>query len=96
MLSLEQAFGSAPSLAALQQRIRDSQRYLDWIHPALPSSLRKQIKAGPVQEKEWCLLVSNASVSTKLRHLVPTLLTILSENGAQVNSIRIKVQVSER
>jgi len=96
MLSLEQAFDSAPSLAALQQRIRDSQRYLEWIHPALPSGLRKQIKAGPVQETEWCLLVSNASISTKLRHLVPTLLAILSENGAQVNSIRIKVQVSER
>jgi hypothetical protein len=96
MLSLEQAVDLAPSLAALQRRIRDSQRYLEWIQPALPAGLRKQVKAGPVQETEWCLLVSNASVSTKLRQLLPMLLTILRENGAQVNAIRIKVQVSER
>lgn len=96
MLSLEQAVDSAPSLAALQQRIRDSQRCLEWIQPALPTGLRKQIKAGPIQEKEWCLLVSNASVSTKLRQLLPMLLNILNENGAQVNAIRIKVQVDGR
>ncbi len=96
MLSLEQAVDSAPSLAALQRRIRDSQRCLEWIQPALPVGLRKQVTAGPIQDTEWCLLVSNASVSVKLRQLLPTLLTILSENGAQVNAIRIKVQAVGR
>jgi hypothetical protein len=96
MLSLEQAVDSAPSLAALQQRIRDSQRCLEWIQHALPAGLRKQIKAGPIQETQWCLLVSNSAVSTKLRQLLPTLLTILKENGAQINAIRIKVQAGER
>jgi len=96
MLSLEQAVDSAPSLAALQQRIRESQRCLEWIQPALPIGLRSQIKAGPIQETEWCLLVSNASVSTKLRQLLPMLLTILGDNGAQISSIRIKVQASGR
>jgi hypothetical protein len=96
MLSLEQAVDSAPSLAALQQRIRESQRCLEWIQPALPIGLRTQIKAGPIQEAEWCLLASNASVSTKLRQLLPMLLTILSDNGAQISSIRIKVQASGR
>jgi hypothetical protein len=96
MLSLEQAFDSAPSLASLHRRIRDSQRCLEWIQPALPLGLRKQIKAGPIQGTEWCLLVTNASVSTKVRHLVPVLLTVLSGNGAQVNAIRIKVQASGR
>ena len=94
MLSLEQAVDSAPSLAALQQRIRDSQRYLAWIKPALPVGLRKQVTAGPTQETEWCLLVSNASVSTKLRQLLPMLLTVLKENGAQIDTIRIKVQAN--
>jgi len=96
MLSLEQAVDSAPSLAALQRRIRESQRCLELIKPALPTGLKTQIKAGPIQETEWCLLVSNVSVSTKLRQLLPMLLTILSENGAQVNAIRIKVQTSGR
>lgn len=96
MLSLEQAVDSAPSLAALQQRIRDSQRYLEWVRPVMPEGLRQQVKAGPVQDAEWCLLVSNASVSTKLRQLLPALLTTLKQNGAQVNAIRIKVQTSGR
>ena len=96
MLSLEQAFDSAPSLASLQKRIRDSQRCLEWVQPVLPLGLRKQIKAGPIQGTEWCVLVSNASVSAKVRHLVPMLLAVLIENGAQVNAIRIKVQVSGR
>lgn len=96
MLSLEQAVGAAPSLAALQQRIRDSQRYLEWVQPVLPTALRSQIKAGPVQDTEWCLLVSNASVSAKLRQLLPTLLATLSQNGAQITAIRIKVQASGR
>jgi hypothetical protein len=94
MLSLEQAVDSAPSLAALQQRIRHSQRCLEWIKPVLPTGLRKQVKAGPIQDAEWCVLVSNASVSTKLRQLLPLLLSTLNQNGAQVNTIRIKVQAS--
>ena len=96
MLSLEQAVGAAPSLAALKQRIRDSQRYLEWVQPVLPTALRSQIKAGPVQDTEWCLLVSNASVSAKLRQLLPTLLATLSQNGGQITAIRIKVQASGR
>ena len=96
MLSLGQAVDSAPSLAALRQRIQDSQRCLEWIRPALPGGLRKQVTAGPIQGNEWCLLVSNAAVSTKLRQLLPTLLIILNENGAQISSIRIKVQAVGR
>lgn len=94
MLSLEQAFDSAPSLASLQKRIRDSQRFLECIQPALPLGLRNQIKAGPIQGTEWCVLVSNASVSAKVRHLMPMLLAVLVESGAQVSAIRIKVHVS--
>jgi hypothetical protein len=96
MLSLEQAVGASPSLAALQQRVQDSQRYLAWVSPALPAALRGQVKAGPIQEGEWCLLVTNASVSAKLRQLLPALITSLKENGAQINAIRIKVQSHSR
>lgn len=94
MLSLEQAVDSAPSLAALQQRIRRSQRCLEWIKPVLPAGLRQQIKAGPIQNAEWCVIASNASVSAKLRQLLPMLLATLNQNGAQVDTIRIKVRAS--
>ena len=96
ILSLEQAVDSSPSLAALQQRIRDSQRYLEWIQPVRPAGLRQHVKPGPVQDTDWCLLVNNASVSTKLRHLLPTMLSTLRQRGAQINSIRVKVRASER
>lgn len=96
MLSLEQAVGAAPSLAALQARIRDSQRYLGRIQSVLPAALRSQIKAGPVQDGEWCVLVSNASMSAKLRQLSPALLGTLKQHGEEVTAIRIKVQTATR
>lgn len=96
MLSLEQAVVASPSLAALQQRIQDSQRCLEWVKPVLPAALQSHIKAGPIQDSEWCLLVGNASVSAKLRQLLPSLLATLMQHGAQINAIRIKVQTSDR
>ena len=91
--SLEQAAGAAPHLAVLTQRIRVSQGYLADIQHLIPVALRRQIKAGPLDEGTWCLLVSNAAVSTKLRQLLPTLQASLTQKGAQVTSIRIKVQM---
>lgn len=94
--SLEQAFGASPSLASLQERIRQSSRCLEQIQPLLPANLRKLVKAGPLEEGQWCLLVGNAAASTKLRQLLPTLLQELNQNGAQLSLIRIKVQVAGR
>lgn len=96
MLSLEQAVDSAPSLAALQQRVRESQHHLAVVSHLLPPNLQPHVMAGPVQDGEWCLLVASAAVSTKLRQLVPALLQVLTQNGAQVSAIRIKVQASRR
>lgn len=94
--TLEQAVDAAPSLASLQERIRDSQRYLDEVRNLLPTALRSQVQAGPVTDHEWCMLVGNSAVSTKLRQLVPLLLATLNEKGAQITAIRIKVQTPVR
>lgn len=96
MLSLEQAVDAAPSLAALQQRIRDSQRYLELVKHQIPASLRPHVQAGPVQDGEWCLLVTSAAASSKLRQMIPALQQVLTQNGAQVSAIRIKVQARGR
>jgi hypothetical protein len=96
LFTLEQAVEAAPSLAALQQRIRASQQHLALVSHVIPPHLRPHVVAGPVQDTEWCLLVSNAAVSTKLRQLLPALLQVLTQNGAQVSAIRIKVQASRR
>lgn len=96
MLSLEQAVSTAPSLAALQERIRASQRCLDTVKLLIPHNLRQHVKAGPIENTEWCLLVASAAASTKLRQLLPSMLQVLKENGLQISAIRIKVQLAGR
>ncbi|MCW5655003.1 DciA family protein [Hydrogenophaga sp.] len=96
MLSLEQAVGEAPTLSALRERIRESRWCLDQVQHLIPANLRPHVVPGPLQDREWCLLVASAAASTKLRQLLPALQKALVERGAQVNAIRIKVQTPGR
>ncbi|MBT9554049.1 MAG: DUF721 domain-containing protein [Hydrogenophaga sp.] len=94
--SLEQAVGAAPSLAALQERIRASTHCLNQVRHLIPVPLQRQVQAGPIEDGEWCLLVGSGAASTKLRQLLPALQQELTQNGAQVTSIRLKIQTQER
>ena len=96
VFSLEQALDAAPTLAALQERIRASSEYLDIVRHLIPAPLHKQVKAGPLTDGEWCLLVSSASASTKLRQLLPAIQKQLGEQGRQVTSVRLKIQTPQR
>jgi hypothetical protein len=93
--SLQQAASAAPSLAALQDRIRASMHNLEQVRHLIPEPLHGQVRAGPIAEGEWCLLVSSASASTKLRQMLPALQRELTQNGSQVTSIRLKIQTSK-
>ena len=93
MFSLEQAAGAAPHLAFLTERIRASQQCLSDVEHLIPTALRRYVKAGPLDEGEWCILVGNAAASTKIRQLLPAIQKTLSQKGAQVTAIRIKVQM---
>ncbi len=96
MLSLEQALGAAPALSVLRERIRESRWCLDQVQHLIPATLRPHVRPGPLQEQEWCLLVASAAASTKLRQLLPALQRTLTERGAQVNAIRVKIQTPGR
>ena len=96
LYSLEQAVGAAPSLALLQERIRESQSCMDQIRHLIPAAMRQHVVAGPLHDREWCLLVASAAASTKLRQLLPAIQQTLTSGGAQVNAIRIKVQMPGR
>lgn len=96
VFSLEEAAGAAPSLAALQERIRTSQRCLERVQHLIPQAMRRHVKAGPLQDSEWCLLVGNAAASAKLRQLQPALLQALGQSGLEVSAIRIKVQTAPK
>jgi hypothetical protein len=94
--SLAQAASEAPTLAALQDRIRASNACLQIVKPLLPPNLRAGVQAGPLQDDEWCLLVASAAVSTKLRQLLPAMIQALNQKGYQIATIRLKVRHPER
>jgi hypothetical protein len=61
--------------------------------PDLPQ-VQKAVKAGPVDEGGWTVLVANAAISAKLRQLQPRLMDTLAQKGLKVSAIRIRVQTA--
>jgi hypothetical protein len=92
--SIDEALGSAPVLAQLRDRLALSDRCFSHILPLIPITMRSRVKAGPIEERQWCLLVGSAAASTKLRQLLPTIQASLTQQGFEVSEIRIKVQTA--
>ena len=91
-MRLQEALASCGPLQSLTARLEDSRRRLETIRPLLPGLLARHVKAGPVDDKGWTLLVANAAVGAKLRQLLPRLESALRQQGWQVSAIRIHVQ----
>ena len=91
-IPLHQAAEESPTLARLVDRVRASSSRLDAIRSALPAPLRASVQAGPMEDGQWCVLVSSNAVAAKLRQLLPALQLQLEAKGLGVSSIRIKVQ----
>ena len=89
---LHQAAEESPTLARLVDRLRASSTRFEAIRSLLPAPLRASVQAGPIEEGQWCLLVSSNAVAAKLRQFVPTLQMHLEARGLPVTGIRIKVQ----
>ena len=91
-IPLQQAALESPSLASLMNRVHASTERLNVIRSLLPTALRPNVQAGPLDEGCWCLMVQSNAVAAKLRQMVPALLAHLNTRGLGVISIRIKVQ----
>ncbi|CAN5233698.1 hypothetical protein BH11PSE10_BH11PSE10_00920 [soil metagenome] len=91
-LPIAQALKQHDGLARLGVLIRESNRRMDIIRPALPGALTRFVKPGPVDEEGWTLLAANAAVAAKLRHLQPRLEQMLQELGLQPAKVRVKVR----
>jgi hypothetical protein len=89
---LHQAAEESPTLARLVDRVRASSSRLQAIRPLLPAPLRAAVQAGPIEDGQWCLLVSSNAVAAKLRQFIPALQLHLQANGLSVDGIRIRVQ----
>lgn len=89
-----QAIEQSVSLASLLHVHRQSVLYLQEVQNLLPPAMRAQVKAGPVDEGGWCLLVQHNAAAAKLRQLLPALSAHLRSKGHLVNAIRVKVLTS--
>jgi hypothetical protein len=91
-LALSAALDQSQPLTRLLQRLQESRARFAAIRELLPHTLRDQVRAGPLDEISWSLLVSNGAAASKLRQLVPAFEAMLISQGWQATSIRIKVQ----
>ncbi|RYF75132.1 MAG: hypothetical protein EOO22_05485 [Comamonadaceae bacterium] len=95
-VTLQQAVEQSPTLASLATRSADTQNRLRSIQSLIPPELRPAVQAGPVGEKDWCLLVEGSAAAAKLRQLLPSLQARLRMKGWEVCAIRLKVRSSRR
>lgn len=86
-----QATQQSPTLARLAELATDSAARLQSVRPLLPPALRQCVKAGPVEEGVWCLVVDNNAVASKVRQLLPALIAHLRTKGWDIAEIRVKV-----
>jgi hypothetical protein len=93
-VTLLQAAEDSPTLARLAQLARESGERLKAVELLIPAPLRSAVKPGPIEGAEWCLLVESNAAAAKLRQVVPALIAHLCDRGWQVNSIRLKVQIT--
>jgi putative hemolysin len=91
-ISLRDAVDRAPTLARLSRMAAQSALRLRIVQPMLPAGLRELVRAGPIDEASWCLLVPHNAAAAKLRQLIPALLSCLQAAGHPVGAIRVKVE----
>jgi hypothetical protein len=94
--TLLQASQDSPSLARLTALSDESVARLRSIGPLIPATLRPAVKAGPIEGAVWCLILDTNAAAAKIRQLLPAFESHLRSKGWEVNSIRLKVQISRQ
>jgi hypothetical protein len=90
-LPMNEALGRSEPLNGLLRRIADARGRLATIAPLLPATLRDGVRAGPLDDAGWVLLVSDSAAAAKLRQLMPSLQAALLTAGWPSLPLRIKV-----
>ena len=91
-VALRRALDDNASLHSLAQRLAESQRRFDAVLPLLPPALARELRPGPIDDEGWSVLVSNAAVAAKLRHLLPRLDEALTARSFRALPIRVRVR----
>ena len=90
-LTLASALKRSEPLTGLMHRVRESQARFDAITNLLPAGLKGEIRAGPLDDACWVLLVSHAAAAAKVRQLIPALEAALLQRGWAGPALKIKV-----
>jgi hypothetical protein len=81
------------ALGGLLERVRQSQARLACIAALLPSGLREGVRAGPLDDAAWTLLVASNAGAAKLRQMLPALQSALTAAGfGPPHVIQVKVR----
>lgn len=78
-------------LRELGARIDQSAACLERVRPLLPAQLQPLVRAGPIEDGVWCLLVPGPAAAAKIRQLLPTLVQHLGTARLGVHTIRLSV-----
>ena len=95
-ITAHQAVENSVSLGRIASLIKESSARLKAIEPLIPENLRPAVKAGPIDEESWCLLVNGNAAAAKLRQLTPLIESRLLDAGWKVNSIRVKILIPKK
>ena len=90
-LPIASALDRSESLSGLLRRVDASKARLAAVAGLLPQTLLGEVRAGPLDDARWVLLVPNAAAAAKLRQLLPTLDATLLQAGFNGPPTRIKV-----
>ena len=90
-LALGEALDQSQPLTSLLRRLQESQARLAAVRDLLPDALRGQVRAGPLDDAGWSLLVPGGAAAAKLRQLLPQLQATLQQQGWPATTIRIRV-----
>ncbi len=89
--TLRDAASESPVLVKLGALIAQSSQFLKDIQHLIPQGLRSAVKAGPLDDESWCVVVSSPTVASKLRHLLPDIEQHLRNTHCSQVTVRIKV-----
>ena len=91
-LSLGSALAASDTLTSLGVRLLESQERFEAIAPLLPAGLAAELRPGPIDDEGWSVLVSNAAVAAKVRHLLPRWNEALRARSFRDLPIRVRVR----
>jgi len=95
-LSVSRALGASAALASLLARVRESEARLAAVRGLIAPELAATVRAGPLDDKRWLLLVEHAAAAAKLRQCVPQIEAALLARGFTGPEVRIKVRPRSR